>query len=233
MPTKITTQRTRGGRPSFRMWLHTICLGLALLTALEVTGAEPAPRMIEITDDTQTYKGMLVAKSAHECFIVDRFGRQIRLPIANLKSFSVVAESFRPASQSEFRRQLESELGPEYEVATSKHYVVAGTRGHGRSYAALFENIFNQVDAFYTLRGFRTLEPATPLVALILEDQAAFKKYCEGDQMAWSEGLRGYYSLKSNRVVMYNLPDLFHAVRLIPEVDLQSPGENDIAAASP
>ena len=233
MPTKITTQRTRGGRPFFRMWLHTICLGLALLTALEVTGAEPAPRMIEITDDTQTYKGMLVAKSAHECFLVDRFGRQLRLPIANLKSFSVVAESFRSASQSEFRRQLESELGPEYEVATSKHYVVAGTRGHGRSYAALFEDIFNQVDAFYTLRGFRTLEPATPLVALILEDQAAFKKYCEGDQMAWSEGLRGYYSLKSNRVVMYNLPDLFHAVRLIPEVDLQSPGENDIGAASP
>lgn len=203
-----------------------------MLAAVNVAVAGSEPRMIEVSDDTQTYTGIIVAKSAQECFIVDRFGRQAQLPIANLKSFRVVAESFRPASQSEFRRQLEAELGPEYEVATSKHYVVAGSRGHGRSYAALFEEIFNQVDAFYSLRGFRTLKPDAPLVALVLKDQAAFREYCEGDQMAWTEGLRGYYSLKSNRVVMYDLPELFQAVRLTPESDSQNPESTVIAVLS-
>ncbi len=205
---------------------------IALLAAIDFAVAGNEPRMIEVSDDSQTYTGMIVAKSAEECFIVDRFGRQARVPIANLKSFSVVAKSFRPASQGEFRRQLEAELGPEYEIATSKHYVVAGTRGHGRSYAAFFEEIFSQVDSFYSLRGFRTSEPDTPLVALVLKDQAAFKKYCEGDQTAWTDGLRGYYSLKSNRVVMYNLPELFEAVRLTPEGDSQSPQKTAIAVAS-
>jgi hypothetical protein len=109
---------------------------------------------------------------------------------------------------------------------------VAVTRGHGRSYAALFEDIFGQVDSFYSLRGFRTMEPDAPLVALVLKDQAAFKKYCEGDQMAWTDGLRGYYSLKSNRVVMYDLPELFEAVRLTPETDAPHQEKSGIAAAS-
>ena len=232
MQPRILTNRAHTGTVP-RIVISAVCQGVALLAAVSIAAAGNEPRMIEVSDDTQTYRGMIVAKSAQECFIVDRFGRQARLPIANLKSFSVVAESFRPASQSEFRRQLEAELGPEYEVATSKHYVVAGTRGHGRSYAALFEEIFNQVDAFYALRGFRTSEPDAPLVALVLIDQAAFKKYCEGDQMAWTDGLRGYYSLKSNRVVMYDLPELFQAVRLTPEADLQTREKTDIADASP
>lgn len=187
--------------------------------------------MIEVSDADHTYTGMIVAKSGEECFIVDRFGRQAQLPIANLKSFSVVAESFRPASQSEFRRMLEAELGSEYEFTTSKHYVVGGMRGHSRSYSALFEEIFHQVDSFYSLRGFRTISPDTPLVALVLKDQAAFKKYCERDQMAWSEGLRGYYSLRSNRVVMYEQPEMFQSVRMSPDSELQPEGETIIANA--
>ena len=229
LQTKSNEAHTRNVR---NFLSRTLCAGIALLTAVNVATAGNGPRMIEVSDDTQTYTGMIVAKSAQECFLVDRFGRQARLPIAGLKSFSVVAESFRPASQSEFRRQLEAELGPEYEIATSKHYVVAGTRGHGRSYAALFEDIFNQVDSFYALRGFRTSEPDAPLVALVLKDQAAFSKYCEGDQMAWTEGLRGYYSLRSNRVVMYDLPELFQSVRLTPETDLQTRGKTLVSDAN-
>jgi hypothetical protein len=216
-----------------RLVSQTLCVGIALLTATDDVAAGSGPRMIEVSDDTQTYTGMIVAKSAQDCFIVDRFGQQAQLPISSLKSFSVVAESYRSASQSEFRRKLEAELGSEYEVATSKHYVVAGTTGHGRSYAALFEEIFNQVDAFYSLRGFRTLKPDAPLVALVLKDQAAFRKYCEKDQMAWTEGLRGYYSLKSNRVVMYDLPELFQSVRLTPETDPEIRRTSLAAASTP
>lgn len=205
---------------------------IAFLSSINVATAGSGPRLIEVSDANQTYTGMIVAKSAEECFIVDRFGRQVQLPIANLNSFSVVAENFRSASQSEFRRMLESELGTEYEFTTSRHYIVGGTRGHSRSYAALFEEIFSQVDSFYSLRGFRTTSPDTPLVALVLKDQAAFKKYCEGDQMAWTDGLRGYYSLKSNRVVMYDQAELFQSVQHSPEVPPQPPGMLITAAAS-
>jgi hypothetical protein len=152
-----------------------------------------------------------------------QFGRQAQLPIGNLKTFNVVAESFRPASQSEFRRMLQAEFGSEYEVSTSKHYVVCGARGRSQSYATLFEEIFSQVDSFYALRGFKTSKPATPLVALVLKDQDAFKKYCEADQMEWREGLRGYYSLTSNRIAMYDRPEMFQTVQAMPDSNLAMP----------
>ncbi|MDA1231129.1 MAG: DUF1570 domain-containing protein [Planctomycetota bacterium] len=193
---------------------------IALSISIAVAGS--SPRMIEVSDDIQTYSGMIVAKSADDCFIVDPFGQQVQLPIHNLKNFSVVAENYRPASPGNFKRMLETEFGSEYEVVASKHYVVCGTRGRGRSYATLFEDIFNQVDSFYSLRGFKTSKPATPLVALVLKDLEAFKKYCERDQMAWTEGLRGYYSLKSNRIAMYDRPEAFQSVRMMSDTSVLS-----------
>ena len=211
---------------------HAVTACVAALAIAGIAAAGNGPRMIEVSDDLQTYTGMIVAKSSSECFIVDQFGRQAQLPISNLKNFSVVADSFRPASQNEFRRMLQAEFGSEYEVATSKHYVVCGTRGRSQSYATLFEDIFHQVDSFYSLRGFQTSKPATPLVALVLKDQAAFKKYCEDDQMAWTEGLRGYYSLKSNRIVMYDRPDVFKSVQTMPDARASMPLSAIIAASA-
>jgi hypothetical protein len=208
----------------------TACVALMAIGTIAEAGN--GLRLIEVSDDLQTYTGMIVAKSSSECFVVDRFGRQAQLPIRNLKSFSVVAESFRPASQNEFRRMLQAEFGSEYEVSTSKHYVVCGARGRSQSYATLFEDIFNQVDSFYSLRGFQTSKPATPLIALVLKDQATFKKYCEADQMAWTEGLRGYDSLKSNRIAMYDRPDVFQSVQVMPDANLSMPLSTVIAASA-
>ena len=211
---------------------HAMTACVASLAIAGIAEAGNGPRLIEVSDDLQTYTGMIVAKSSSECFIVDRFGRQAQLPIGNLKKFSVVGESFRPASQNEFRRMLQDEFGSEYEVSTSKHYVVCGARGRSQSYATLFEDIFNQVDSFYSLRGFKTSKPATPLIALVLKDQAAFRKYCEADQMAWTEGLRGYYSLKSNRIVMYDRPDVFQSVQVMPDANLSMPQSAFVTASA-
>lgn len=211
---------------------HVITACVAALAIGGIAEAGNTPRLIEVSDDLQTYIGMIVAKSSSECFIVDRFGRQAQLPIGNLKKFSVVAESFRPASQNDFRRMLQAELGSEYEVSTSKHYVVCGARGRSQSYATLFEDIFNQVDSFYSLRGFQTTQPATPLIAVVLKDQAAFKKYCEAEQMHWTEGLRGYYSLKSNRIAMYDRPDVLHSFQAMPDANLSMPQAAIIAASA-
>ena len=208
----------------------TVCV--AILSAVQFVEAGNTPRLIEVSDEFQTYTGMIVAKSSSECFVVDQFGRQAQLPIRSLKTFHVVAENFRPASQNDFRRQLQAEFGTEYEVTTSKHYVVCGARGRSQSYVTLFEDIFNQVDSFYSLRGFQTSKPATPLVALVLKDQAAFKKYCETDQMAWTDGLRGYYSLKSNRIAMYDRPELFQSVQLLPEANISLPSSKAIVASA-
>lgn len=220
-------------RVACRIVSMTVLTMVVCLIVVRSAVAANGPRMIEVSDGDHAWTGMIVAKSAEDCFIMDRFGKHSQVPISNLKTFKVVAESFRPASQSEVRRMLEAEFGTGYEIATSKHYVVCGDRGRSRVYAAMFESIYQQIQSFYFIRGFRTSEPETPLIAVVLRNQAEFKKYCEKDQVAWSEGLRGYYLRSSNRVALYDTPDLIKTVQLAPDSHPVAQDESRIACIGP
>ena len=64
------------------------------------------------------------------------------------------------------------------------------------------------------MRGFRTVAPDTSLVAIVLGSQQEFVHYCRRDEVPWSAGLRGYYSLKSNRIVLFDDPAMFETTGL-------------------
>lgn len=191
----------------------TLIAAMALMSHCD---AGSKSRMVEVKDESTTYVGKLVAKDDQHCFLMDQFGELSHLPISGLQSFKVVGEIFRPSSIGEFRNQLQSEFRSGYEIQTSAHYIVVGSKGRAQAFSTLFEDIYRQVNSFYSIRGFETTEPETPLVAIVLATQSEFKEYCGRDQVAWSNELRGYYSLKTNRVAMYDNPDLLNSVTLAP-----------------
>lgn len=170
--------------------------------------AEPKSRLIEMKDDTSTYVGKVISKSHDHCHMMDRFGVLRHLPISRLKSFEVMADSYRPSSTGEFRQQLQSEIQAGYEIQTSAHYMVAAKKGRAKVYATLFEEIFRQVGAFYSIRGFETTAPELTLIAIVFSTEEEFKEYCGRDEVLWSKELRGYYSLRSNRVALFDDPSL-------------------------
>jgi len=191
-----------------------IRLAAAIISTLvvgDVHCAEPKSRLIEVKDEFQTYTGKIVAKDSERCFLVDEFGVLTTHHISRLTSFRVISESFHRVSPSEFRKQLLTEFRSGYDIHVSAHYVVVGKKGKAKAYATLFEEIYRQVDTFYSVRGFETSEPEFTMVAIVLNTVDEFKEYCGRDQMLWSEDLRGYYSLKSNRVVLYDSPAKLNA----------------------
>jgi hypothetical protein len=189
-------------------------LAAAVISTLVVGKAHCAEakfRLIEVKDEFQTYTGKIVAKDSERCFLMDEFGVLTTHHIARLTSFRVISESFHRVSPSEFRKQLLTEFRSGYDIHVSAHYVVVGKKGKAKAYATLFEEIYRQVDTFYSVRGFETAEPEFTMVAIVLNTVDEFKEYCGRDQMLWSEDLRGYYSLKSNRVVLYDSPAKLNA----------------------
>ncbi len=170
-------------------------------------------RLVELKDDTNTWLGKVEAKDSSYCYLIDQYGEMAHLPIANLTSFKVVADHFKPASQSDFKRRLLEEFGASgYEVQTSAHYVVVGKKGRARAFATLFEEIYQQIVQFYHIRGFNVEAPDSPLVAIVFETQEEFKEYCGLDQMLWSKDLKGYYSGRTNRVALFDDPQLLKGV---------------------
>ncbi len=179
---------------------------LSILVTGEVTWAESKSRLIEVKDEFQTYAGKIIAKDSERCFLMDKFGVLTTHHISRLTSFRIVDDSFHRVSPSEFRKQLLTEFQSGYDIHLSAHYVVVGKKGRAKAYATLLEEIYRQVNSFYSIRGFKTADPEFTMVAIVFNTVDEFKEYCGRDQMLWSEDLRGYYSLKSNRVVLYDSP---------------------------
>lgn len=190
-----------------RTLLQTAALLVALITITVKCHADPTARLIEVSDDTATYRGRVVARNGKECIMMDQFGVLVEVPVSRVQSFKVVDDTFRAAPTSEFRKVLLAEFHSGYEIQLSSHFVVVGKKGRAKAYAALFEEIYRQVNSFYRIRGMETSDPEVPLVAIVFGTQAEFKEYSIKDEIPWSRELRGYYSLKTNRAAMFEDSD--------------------------
>lgn len=185
---------------------------IILLAVTTTANADSAARMIELKDAANTYTGKVIARDGEHCFLQDRFGVMHHLPLSQIQSLRVVGTNYRPSSTAEFRDILATEFRTGFEIQSSTHYVVVAKKGQAKAYATMFEEIYRQVEIFYSVRGFQTDAPETTLVAIVFGSQAEFREYCGKDEMLWSDDLRGYYSLKSNRVALYEDEGLKNSV---------------------
>jgi hypothetical protein len=212
----------------------TCCLGLSSFSNLSATTAQAgeSTRMVELSDQNDSYEGKLIAKTPSHVCIMDRFGLMTSLEINKLKSFKVVAGNYSPVSSIGLQQSLKKELPKGYEIAASAHYVVMGRKGKADDYAKLFEEVYRQVDTFFSVRGFDTHLPEMPMVAFVFGTQAEFKAYCEAQNDQTMTRMRGYYSPKTNRVAMYEDPSQIIKVTAgVSDQELLPPISQDLFAS--
>lgn len=199
---------SRGAQRRGTSCSHVVAAAVRVVTGLLVligaAQAGDAARLIELTDGATTWTGRIMARDSESCFVMDRSGVMVQVGIPELQSFKVVAETYQPYSVNEFRRQLLTEFPQGYEVQSSGSFIVCAEKGTARAFARKFDETREQVTSFYRIRGFDTPDLDVPLVAIVLRSRDELQAYCERDGMAWSDTLRGYYSLKTNRVVLYD-----------------------------
>jgi hypothetical protein len=82
---------------------------------------------------------------------------------------------------------------------TSKHYA--------KWCGQLFERLHKAYYKFWKDRGFDLKPPEAPLVAVVFESKASYVKYA-APELGDAGSIIGYYSLKSNRVAMYDISEL-------------------------
>lgn len=174
---------------------------LLVVGSQSVAGAD---RLIRVRDASAAYTGKLVALDQARCTLMDRQGRLIELDVARLKGLDRLADRYTADSVGTFRSMLSEEFGNRYEITGTTHYLVCGPRGHAARYAALFEQIYRDVEQFYRVRGFNVAKPDVPLVAVVFASRREFLSYCVRDRVPPSPGLQGYYSLISNRVALFD-----------------------------
>lgn len=116
-------------------------------------------------------------------------------------------EPFRPLSRDEIARAVRAELPDGFEALHTANYVICynTSRAYAQWCGALFERLNRAFMNFWTRRGLDLRDSELPLVAIVFADKQSYERYARAELGDAASLVIGYYSLKTNRMAMYDL----------------------------
>ncbi|EAQ82194.1 DUF1570 domain-containing protein [Blastopirellula marina] len=155
--------------------------------------------------DGQEVVGTSVFNSPEKVLVLGVDGQIWEFAPSEAKNFAKVADGFTPWSQSQVRGELLREFGNQFEVTGTGHYLVVHPPGQRDQWANRFEQLHRSFQGYFTSRGFRVAPAQFPLVAVVFPTFAEYAKHSAKLGVRVSPGMVGYYSSRTNRVLMYDV----------------------------
>jgi hypothetical protein len=114
---------------------------------------------------------------------------------------------YAPLPRSELAASILKELPPGFETYETKHYLICfnTSRDYAKWCGSLFERLYAGFTNYWNHHGFAPTEPEHPLVAVVFADRASYARYARTELNDAVDSIIGYYSLRSNRMTMYDL----------------------------
>ncbi|MCG8450241.1 MAG: DUF1570 domain-containing protein [Pirellulales bacterium] len=186
--------------------LFSFAMLAALLTALPAGAVEH----VEVHRDgrTQWLSGKVVAEDSVGSMLLETDeGALWPLQASTIRSRTSDDKPFEPLDKDQLAGRLLAELGPEFQAHNSKHYVVVfnTTRTYAKWCSSLLERLQKAFIAFWKKKGCDVKEPDKPLAVLVFGDKASYLRHAKTELGGAASNAIGYYSLQTNRIVMYDL----------------------------
>lgn len=185
--------------------------GVALVVGmLALFGARcPAVETIAYTLDDQPRSlagRVLVRDDAGGRLLLAPDGLLELIPGDAVRSASEDDLPFQPLSVDQAADRLLAELPSGFQAYKTERCVVAynTSRDFAKWTASLVERLRRAFVSFWSKKGFDLAEPELPLVVVIYADEASYRR-ASAAELGDARGVVGYYSLRTNRVTMYDL----------------------------
>ncbi|WP_197439716.1 DUF1570 domain-containing protein [Calycomorphotria hydatis] len=160
-------------------------------------------------DEQRTETVRVLVKTGDDYHLIQmRDGRQHLVTPANLVSIEPTGEDFAPYTFEEMEAALRKEFDPRAQFLVTKHYVIvsAATPEFTEWSGKMFERLYHTYFDYWNSEQLPLHEPEFPLVAVILPDFATFNRYAAEElDLSLGEGVVGFYSPTTNRMVMSDL----------------------------
>lgn len=183
---------------------RTLILTL-ILVVVPARAESPGNWMLKLTLRGQSIEGMTVNWSEESVHLLGRDGRLWEFTPGEASNYRKTSNRFQSYSTSELRALLLRELGQGFEVSGTSHYLVAHPQGERDQWAQRFEDLYRSFVHYFLVRGVKLSEPSVPLLGIVCRDQAEFRRYLAKDGLPAVNGVLGYYSLQSNRIVLFDV----------------------------
>jgi len=114
---------------------------------------------------------------------------------------------FTPLKSAELAEHLVAELPPGFRTYTTPHYVVCynTSRAYAQWASSLLERLYKAFTNYWQNQGLDLHEPEFPLPVVIFADEQAYAQASRDDLPGGTGSIVGFYSLRSNRINMFDL----------------------------
>jgi hypothetical protein len=141
---------------------------------------------------------------ANDVVVIGRDGWMHSLNKGNPKArFRPLEGAYSPVPVTELRNQLRSEFGRNFDVVTTKNFLVVQPKGRGDRWPKMFEQSHRGFTDYMGKRGVNVRKGRFPMVAIVLPDQQAMYREFKKLKIDVSR-VAGVYSGESNRVMTHD-----------------------------
>jgi hypothetical protein len=129
------------------------------------------------------------------------------LPKEEIVSRKADDKPFVPLSAEEIAKRLTAELPAGFKIHQTQNYLICynTSQAYAQWVGGLFERLHKAFYNYWTRRGFEMQPPQFPLVALVFDSRSSYAQHVRGELGDATGSIMGYYSLKTNRMTMYDL----------------------------
>ena len=201
----------RLARRGFRFAVVYTVVGAFCATTAGSLSAADALLRVTFTDKTRQQRaidGKIVVEAVDGGIVLmGRDGRLWNITPKQIRRRTTTGERFSLFTANELGPRLRSELGDGFRIVRTKHYVICSSTGarYATWCGGLFERLLTNFRSYWRARGLKLHQPSGPLIAIILADRKQFARFAAAEIGTAAELAAGYYSIRSNRMVLYDL----------------------------
>jgi hypothetical protein len=196
----ISIRRLR--RAALDLSSHVVA-GAAWLVFLSTT-TSAAEFMFRARVDGRMLEGKPLYWSDQQMLLLGRDGRLHEFHPKMAKEGRKTSPRFFGYSSSEMKTELQREFGKQFDVSSTRRYLVVHPSGQRDQWADRFEELFNRFTHYFRVRGFSLVDPPYPLVAVVFRDEAEYFRYATAGGKPMQPGTLGHYDPTTNRVFLFD-----------------------------
>ena len=185
--------------------MHLAKLSAAILLLLGVPlVVRGQPWTLQLDVRGQRIEGTPLRWTDEMVFLLGRDGKLWKFSYNEAQNHRKISSVFQAYSYSQLRGRLQQEFGDQFDITGSSHYIVLHQSGRLSDWATRFEQMYRSFVRYFLARGFQLREPEFPLVVVVFGQQRDFLRYASRDGVIIGTNVLGYYSPKTNRILIYD-----------------------------
>lgn len=190
--------------------LTTMRVGLlAVILSLSATvasaAADKADFMFRANVEGEILEGKPLHWSATQMVLLGRDGQLYEFNPQLARDAVKTGARFASYTASEMKISLEHEYGNQFEVSSTRHFVVVYPRAERDLWAGRFEELYNRFEHYFRVRGFELKDPLYPLVAVVFRNKDEFFRRAAASGTPAPPNTLGHYLPRSNRVFLFDV----------------------------